>query len=263
MDIAQAVADRRVADAPRAALAPAEPTEGALLLLAIQRATSAERCDLDQVKELWALHREMKAETARVAYDAAFARMQPELPIIDENGEVIGRDGGVASTYAEWENINEAIKPILARFGFGLSFRTGRTADDDRIPTITAIVSHDQGHRETTTMELPEDASGDMNDLQAVGSSTSYMKRYTALAILNIVSRRREDDDGRAGGVRHSPAVRDALRAIDLCQTVDDVTRWNAANEPTIGGLSHGEQQAVIRHSNDRKRTLREEATRG
>jgi hypothetical protein len=251
------------ADSAAAPFAMEEPTECAMLLLAIQRATAADNLDLGKIKELFSLHRELKAEAARIAYDAAFAKLQLDLPIIDENGEVVGRDGQVQSTYAEWEDINEAIKPILARYGFGLSFRTGRTDDADHIPTVTAIISHDQGHRESTTMELPEDLSGDMNDLQAVGSATSYMKRYTALAILNLVSRKREDDDGRAGGAHHSPAVRDAFRALDLCHTADDVNRWNAANEHAIGGLSHGEQQAVIRHSNDRKRALRQEAERG
>jgi hypothetical protein len=44
-------------------------------------------------------------------------------------------------------------------------------------------------------MILPHDSTGSKNAVQAVGSSTSYGKRYTACALLNITSRG-EDDDG-------------------------------------------------------------------
>src|SRR5690606_9193784 len=55
------------------------------------------------------------------------------------------------------------------------------------------------GHSEETTIFLPADTSGSKNSVQAVGSSTSYGKRYTASALLNITTRG-EDDDGRAAG---------------------------------------------------------------
>jgi hypothetical protein len=48
-------------------------------------------------------------------------------------------------------------------------------------------------------MTLPLDTSGSKNNVQAVGSSTSYGKRYTATLLLNIRTKG-EDDDGHAGG---------------------------------------------------------------
>jgi hypothetical protein len=44
------------------------------------------------------------------------------------------------------------------------------------------VLSHELGHSEETTMTLPLDTSGSKNNVQAVGSSTSYGKRYTATA---------------------------------------------------------------------------------
>src|SRR6202043_3736939 len=66
---------------------------------------------------------------------------------------------------------------------------------------VTGVLSHRDGHAEETTMLLPADISGGKNPLQAIGSSTSYGKRYTAGALLNITSRG-EDDDGWAGGAK-------------------------------------------------------------
>ena len=98
------------------------------------------------------------------------------------------------STYALWEDINEAIKPVIARSGFGLRFRIGQ---EHNTIVVTAILSHCGGHAEETTMRLPVDLSGGKNPVQAIGSSTSYGKRYTASALLNLTSRG-EDDDGKA-----------------------------------------------------------------
>src|SRR6185503_15653016 len=81
--------------------------------------------------------------------------------------------------------------------GFALSFRTG-SAPDGKL-TVTGILSHRAGHQEETTLALMHDSTGSKNSVQAVGSSISYGKRYTAGALLNITSRG-EDDDGKLAG---------------------------------------------------------------
>jgi hypothetical protein len=48
---------------------------------------------------------------------------------------------------------------------------------------------------------LPADVGKGRNDVQAIGSSVSYGKRYAAMAMLNLITRGlAEDDDGQAGG---------------------------------------------------------------
>jgi hypothetical protein len=122
--------------------------------------------------------------------------MQPELPVITERGGIKDRSGNIQSTYALWEDVNAAIRPILQRHGFALSFKVRRTQEEI---ITTGILSHRSGHSEETELSLPTDSSGSKNAVQAVGSSTSYGKRYTAFALLNITSSG-EDDDGHAGG---------------------------------------------------------------
>ena len=165
------------------------------LMEAISAAAGNPAVDVDKLDRLMALYERIEGNRAKTEFDAALAEMQDELPIVEERGEIrIGQ--GKAQKYALWEDINEAIKPVLSRHGFALSFRTGR---DDGAVVVTGILSHRSGHREETTMHLPLDTSGSKNNVQAVGSSTSYGKRYTAAALLNLTSRG-EDDDGVAGG---------------------------------------------------------------
>jgi hypothetical protein len=62
--------------------------------------------------------------------------------------------------------------------------------------------------------------------VQAVGSSTSYGKRYTAFALLNITSTG-EDDDGRKAGEEHPISVKqyDTLQKL-IVSTQSDTGRF-------------------------------------
>lgn len=197
-------APRSLTIAGPAAPAPAlaARSEAASLMEVIGRAAADPSTDVDKLERLMAMYERITALGAKAQFDAALAAMQPELPVINERGriEIKKKDTEqvIQSTkYALWEDINEAISPILDRHGFALSFRTG-VASDGKL-TVTGILSHAGGHREETTLFLPHDSTGSKNAVQAVGSTTSYGKRYAAMALLNITSRG-EDDDGKKGG---------------------------------------------------------------
>ena len=176
------------------AMQPIQSEAGAIMNM-IERVARDPSVDISRLERLLELRERISAQAARAAYYEALSAMQSELPVIVERGGIKNSNGKVQSTYALWEDINEAIKPVLTKHGFALSFRTGR--DEGQI-IVTGVLSRG-GHSEETTMHLPVDKSGSKNDVQAVGSSTSYGKRYTASALLNLTSRG-EDDDGKAAG---------------------------------------------------------------
>lgn len=170
---------------------PAVPmvSESAAIIQVIERAAMNPNVDIDKMERLLEMQERILSRNAKAAYAAAFARMQPDLPEIPERGK-----GHNSVSYALWEDINDLIKPVISKHGFGISFQTGREGPNI---TVTAILTHCEGHSEQTTMVLPVDTSGSKNAVQAVGSSTSYGKRYTASALLNLTSRG-EDDDGKS-----------------------------------------------------------------
>lgn len=194
-------------DTTMGAVAKAEPVRGEVIATSpstimevIGRAAADPNTDVDKLERLLQMYERITDREAKAAYAAALSEMQPKLPVITERGKIVTDKvdkSKVQSRYALWEDINEAIGPVLAEHGFGLSFRTGQTTEGKI--TVTGILSHRAGHQEETTMVLPHDSSGSKNAVQAVGSSTSYGKRYTAMALLNITSRG-EDDDGKKGG---------------------------------------------------------------
>lgn len=177
---------------------------GASLLEVISRAASDPNVDIDKMERLIGMQERVQDRRAEVAYHAALAEMQPELPIITEHGGIKNKEGKVQSTYALWEDINEEIRPILAKYGFSLSFKGQRQADQQ---ITIGILAHRDGHKETTEVALPLDNSGSKNAVQAVGSSKSYGKRYAAFDLLNITTRG-EDDDGAKAGTSHAISVK-------------------------------------------------------
>ena len=179
------------------------------ILNVIARAAADPSVDIDKMERLLEMQERVIARDAKAAYFAALAEMQPNLPVIEEHGGIKDRNGKVQSTYALWEDVNEAIRPILVQYGFALSFKVRRT--EGEIIT-TGVLSHRGGHSEETELSLPTDTSGSKNAVQAVGSSTSYGKRYTAFALLNITSKG-EDDDGDKGG-RDASVSREQLDTL-------------------------------------------------
>lgn len=160
-------------------------SETAAILSMVARAAADPNVDIDKLERLMAMQREAVNRQAMVEYNTALTALQSELPSIGERGDANGR-----YKFALWEDINTAIKPILNRHGFALSFRI----DSPKDITVTGVLSHRNGHSEQTSITLPSDSSGNKNAVQAVASSVSYGKRYTASALLNLTSHGEDDD---------------------------------------------------------------------
>ncbi len=200
---------------------PSDNGQAAAILSMIERAAVNPAVDIDKMERLFEMHRQAQASQARAAFDNAMAAMQPHLPIIEERGEIKNSAGKAQSTYALWEDINEALRPILAEYCFALSFRV--KTETGRVSVTGILAGH--GHREETSIDLPIDTSGSKNSVQSVGSSTSYGQRYTAKLLLNITSRG-ADDDGKAGGM--SAVAERAMTDINTCEGLDELRAWKA-----------------------------------
>lgn len=163
------------------------------IMAVISRAAADPTCDIDKLERLMAMHERMQARDAQAEFNTAMAAMQSDIPSIAERGAIVV-NGQKRSDYATFEDINDVIKPIMQQHGFAITFKVENIAQG---LSVTGILMHRAGHRESTTMLLPLDTSGSKNAVQAVGSSTSYGKRYVMSALLNLTTRG-EDDDGHA-----------------------------------------------------------------
>lgn len=193
------------------ALEPVAPETS--MLTVIERVAMAPDADLEKLERLIELKERMAARDAKSVYDAAFAEMQAEIPMIPERGEM--KIGGSIVKYPLWEDINDIMRPILARYGFGLSFRIASQESGE--VTVVAMLAHRSGHREETAITMNPNKAGGANDAHKVGSAVTYAKRYAASALLNLTSGE-VDDGGVAAGAGALISEEQKGRLVDLLE---------------------------------------------
>ena len=110
----------------------------------------------------------------------------------------------------------QVLSPLLGRHGFSLTFNTDKP--DGGLTCYSGTLTHKAGHSRAATIYLPTDQSGSKNTVQALGSATSYAKRYLVQMLLNIVSRG-QDDDGTNAGVEYITES----QAVDLQALIEEV----------------------------------------
>lgn len=156
-----------------------------MLSLAVERGAS-----IETLEKLMGLRERYEASQARKAFDEAVADAKAGIQPVLKN-----REGHNGKRYADFAAIAKAIDPIISQFGLSYRFRTTQT---DRI-SVTCVLSHKDGHSEETTLSGPPDASGSKNAIQAIGSTLTYLQRYTLVQALGLAAS--EDDDGGKAGV--------------------------------------------------------------
>lgn len=231
-------------------------TDGGTIAMLIERVATNPNASIETLERLLDMQERVQATRAVAAFNTDLAAMQPKLPIIAERGGIQNTAKVVQSTYALWEDINEAIRPFLAEHGFALTFRVDRR---EGLVRVTGILSHREGHSTETTLELPVDSSGSKNAVQAIGSSTSYGQRYTAKLLLNLTSRG-EDDDGKSGGM--GAAAQKAISDINAAEGLVELRAWKAQHYDGLSKLLEApELREVIALYNLRVRRANEAAS--
>lgn len=204
------------------------------IMAVISRAATDPSCDIDKLERLMAMHERMQAKDAETAFNASMAQMQIDMPTVGEGG----MNKHTGNAYATIDDINRAIKPVMQKHGFAVTFKVLHLKEG---VSITGILVHAAGHREETTLLLPIDAGAGRNTVQAVGSSVTYGKRYVMCALLNITTGDAQDDDGQAAAdpvitghqakqietllAKCKPAVREKF--AEMYGSSDQVTKLN------------------------------------
>jgi hypothetical protein len=94
------------------------------------------------------------------------------------------------SSYADLASVWDACAELLASHGLSV-VQLGEPAPAPDVMALTTMLMHTSGQWIAGTMESPLSKQ----DAQAVGSCTTYLRRYGLAAMIGI---RTEDDDGAA-----------------------------------------------------------------
>lgn len=215
-------------------------SESAQVLAVIERVAANPDADIDKLERLLDMQERVMNRNAMQAFSADMAAMQAELPTVAETAK-----GHNNAKYAPLEKINEVIRPVLQKYGFAVTFRTEQ---QDGAVSITAVLSHKQGHHQESTLVLPNDTSGNKNLVQAIGSTVSYGKRYALCALLNISTG--DDTDGRPQQAPATLSAQQAKQLRDAAQMagVDEAYICKTGNVSTVEDLPAERFTAALNH---------------
>ncbi len=164
---------------------------------------------VDALEKLMALQERWEAKEAAKSFKQAMVDFQAKKPKLVKSDEVTF-NGKLQFKFASLGAVQSVVDPVLSLCG--LSYRWGQVEKDGRIE-VTCIVAHVNCHTESTSLSAPLDKSGSKNEIQSIGSTVSYLKRYTLEGALGLAS----DKD------------RDGVTAIELPELTPDNQRWKHA----------------------------------
>lgn len=150
--------------------------------------------NIDVLEKLMGLQERWEANQARKAFEDAMSAVKAEMPRIVKNKKVdfTTQKGRTNYQYEDLASIMNQIGPVLSRHGLSIRYRT--SAEPNQPISVTCIISHRMGHHEENTLMAGKDESGNKNSIQSIGSTVTYLQRYTLKAALGLAAG--ADDDG-------------------------------------------------------------------
>ena len=229
------------------AVAPVpQASEGAAILSMIERAARDPSVDIEKFERLMAMRERVETRAAQIAFSAAVSEAKAEIRPISKNAT-----GHNDKKYANFSAYATEVDPILSKHGLSYRFRSTQT---DKI-SVTCILSHRDGHSEETTLSGPADTTGNKNAIQAIGSTLTYLQRYSLVLSLGLASA--EDDDGKAAGASKVEYITEdqviALRDILESYGVNEQTFCKAIKVERIAEIYANKYQDVIALIHQRK----------
>lgn len=218
--------------------------------------------DIDKLQKLMDLQERWDEKQAKKSFLAAMSKFQSECPELTKSKVVAF--GQTKYSYIPLGEISKQIKTVLR--DSGLSYRW-ETQENGKI-SITCIVSHADGHSESNTMTAEKDASGSKNSIQQIGSTMTYLQRYTLIGALGISSADQDVDAEqpkkeaiKLNEEKSGILLKKAMGEIDEYTDHSLLTKSAKSflNKKIAEGLSSSDQEKLTKYINANYESLKSE----
>lgn len=191
---------------PREALLPAaQPVHGGALASNQPFFTRSERFIIellahgvkaDQIHAVMDLRDRQDGKEQEQAMTKAMAGFKSEaISIIKRKHVKFKTDKGWTEyDHAELADVIEAITPHLSQYGLSVTWKPTKQTSD--WVEVTCWVKHDLGGSDQASLGAAPDKTGGKNNIQAIGSTCTYLSRYLTLLLLGLAAKG-QDNDGR------------------------------------------------------------------
>jgi len=157
-------------------------------LIDLLRAAVDKGADVATLERLAKLYEAAEANEQKKEFSSALAEAKKKLRPIIKDG-VIALQGGKSIKFETYAAIDEAISPILGEHGLYVTFPDPVVATEHRKPDriyVTCRLSHRNGYYDEATLDAPPDVGQNRNAVQAMGSTITYLQRYTVKKVLGL-----------------------------------------------------------------------------
>lgn len=209
--------------------------------------------DLEKLQGLLDLQERWEANEARKSYMVAMAAFKAEPPEIEKDKTVDFKTtkGRTLYSHASLANVASKINTSLSKHGLSAAWKTGQ----ENGVSVTCTITHELGHSESTTLTAAPDNSGNKNSIQAIGSTVTYLQRYTILALTGLATHEPDDDGGGAAcagndGQKTITAAEfnEKQLEIDQCTNKTRLDKWIANHKTWLDRLSEDQRDRFRSH---------------
>lgn len=226
MDKVQAVAFEGFAPKPGPMVPVAAPSEADAVIQMIERAVRDPSVDINKMRELLSMRKEIVAQANQESFDEAMTGAQADMGVIIANA----KNTQTHSKYATYDELDRAIRPIYTQHGFSVSYDTTDSPLPEHVRVVGILAC--RGHREPRHIDIPCDGKGAkggdvMTKTHAMVSAVSYGRRAILIMAFNLAIDR--DDDGNAASRSEGPKTIDATQYQYITKLVEDAKADEAA----------------------------------
>lgn len=151
------------------------------------------KMDVAALDKLLAMQERWDATQAKKAYVVAMAAFKAKPPEILKDKTVSYKE--VKYTHSSLHNVTFCINKALSEHGLTASWVTSQ---DNGLVKVICKITHVLGHSEETCLSAAPDTTGSKNPIQAIGSTVTYLQRYTLLALTGLATHDQDDDGAGA-----------------------------------------------------------------
>lgn len=185
----------------------------------------ATKADVEVMRGLFELQRDVMAQHAKQEFDEALNRLQAKIPQIDKLG--LAKN----SKYAKLDDIDVIVRPLMAEEGFSVSI--SEEAKTGKDVTFAMELAHKSGHSKTIRRTFSTDVASQNSAgksirpaIQDDGSTTHYARRYLLAMHLNIVTKGADTDGESTETVTPEQAIDIKAKLEEVAADVPGFLKW-------------------------------------
>ena len=195
------------------------------------RIAMSQNADIDKLAKLLELQERWEKNEAKKAFVRALSEFKANPPEITKNRHV--KFGSTEFDHATLDHVTDQIGAALSAHGLS---HTWSMRQENNAIYVTCTLTHKDGHSESVTLSASADTSGSKNAIQAIGSTVTYLQRYTLLAATGLAARNSDDDGAQGGG---------ESKMEDLSEKLDWIASASAEELFRIWKKAYDEADAV------------------